>query len=58
MEARIVKQIDTEMDMEALGGMLAPCLKAGDLVYLAGELGRERPPSRAASPGDWATRER
>jgi len=39
LEARIVRQIDTEMDMEALGGMIAPCLKAGDLVYLAGELG-------------------
>ncbi|MEQ8173933.1 MAG: tRNA (adenosine(37)-N6)-threonylcarbamoyltransferase complex ATPase subunit type 1 TsaE [Syntrophomonadaceae bacterium] len=39
MEARIVKQIDTEMDMEALGEMIAPLLKPGDLVYLAGELG-------------------
>ncbi|MEN6391283.1 MAG: tRNA (adenosine(37)-N6)-threonylcarbamoyltransferase complex ATPase subunit type 1 TsaE [Syntrophomonas sp.] len=39
MEARIVKQIDTEMDMEALGGMIAGYLKPGDLVYLAGELG-------------------
>lgn len=39
MEARIMKQVDSEMDMEALGGMLASCLKPGDLVYLSGELG-------------------
>lgn len=39
MEARIVMPVNTELDMEALGGMLAPYLQPGDLVYLTGELG-------------------
>lgn len=39
MEARIEKLINTEMDMEALGELIAPYLNPGDLIYLGGELG-------------------
>lgn len=39
MEANIVRQIGSEIEMEALGVMIAPYLEPGDLIYLAGELG-------------------
>lgn len=39
MEAKIVRQVDSELEMEGLGAMMAPYLELGDLIYLAGELG-------------------